>query len=91
MTIPINPAVPAAFWYSTRDEMNGEALAWWGKVFILETPTDQVSSGAVFSVYRCDRCYVPGPTRHGTFLDLGSAKALAHRIGDAMAPTVEIY
>ena len=88
MTIPINPSLPDGFWSVTWSEMTGDLRPWWGQVFIRETRSDQIRGGVAFSVYRFDRCGVPGPTRHGTFLDLPSARALAQQIGRAASPGI---
>jgi hypothetical protein len=80
---PINPDLPFDFFDCDRADLTPEHRAWWGRVFIRETATDQFSGGAVFAVYRLDQAEGIGPTQHGVFIDKAKAVACARGIGNA--------
>ena len=80
--IRLNPELPPGIFECDNEDLTPEERTWSGRVFIRETPAPDLSSGAVYAVYRLDASIGTGPTRYGVFLDLEQARQKARDVGD---------
>lgn len=88
--IRLNPELPPRFFECDNEELTPEERTWSGQVFIRETPAPDMSSGAVYAVYRLDRSTGTGPSRYGVFTELSEAKRCARDVGD-LKPIMEFF